>query len=173
MKASFILLIAIYLLCNATRFYYEILKKNGKIDIESKLFFAFIFSIMCLMWISWFSACPQDIWHLGLPTVIKWAGLGVFILGALLAFGALFQLRGVENINHLVTNGLFARFRHPMYTGFILWIIGWAIYHDAIISSIAGIPGIANILYWRYLEDRDLEKKYGLIYANYRSQTWF
>ncbi len=36
------------------------------------------------------------------------------------------QLKGLENINHLVTTGLFSKIRHPMYDGFILWILGWA-----------------------------------------------
>jgi protein-S-isoprenylcysteine O-methyltransferase Ste14 len=82
-------------------------------------------------------------------------------------------LKGVENINHLVTTGLFSRIRHPMYAGFILWIFGWAIYHGALLSIIVGFMGIGNILYWRRLEEAELELRYGENYRRYRKETWF
>jgi protein-S-isoprenylcysteine O-methyltransferase Ste14 len=59
-----------------------------------------------------------------------------------LAVGALIQLRGVENIKHMVTAGLFRKIRHPMYTGFILWIFGWSVYHGALLSLAIGLFGV-------------------------------
>jgi protein-S-isoprenylcysteine O-methyltransferase Ste14 len=165
--------LAIFLICNITRAVYEILKKAGKIDIKNKPLFAGIFTVMCLLWISWFYACPQDPLHLDLTAGIRWLGMGIFILGMVLAFGALFQLRGLENIDHLVTSGFFGKLRHPMYTGFMMWIVGWSLYHDAVISFFAGLICIGNILYWRCLEDSHLEKTYGELYTNYMKQTWF
>jgi protein-S-isoprenylcysteine O-methyltransferase Ste14 len=79
----------------------------------------------------------------------------------------------LENINHLITSGLFKRIRHPMYTGFGLWILGWSIYHGAIASLAVGLIGIANILFWRRLEDARLEARYGDTYRRYRLETWF
>jgi protein-S-isoprenylcysteine O-methyltransferase Ste14 len=90
-----------------------------------------------------------------------------------LALGALFQLKGVENIDHLVTTGLFSRLRHPMYTGFILWILGWAIFYGAVASLVVGCVGIGNILFWGRLEDANLEARYGKSYREYRQGTWF
>ena len=95
------------------------------------------------------------------------------ILGMALAIGAVVQLRGVENIDHLVTTGLFFRLRHPMYTGFILWILGWATYHGAFLSLVIGFVGIGNILYWRQLEEAALKSSYGEDYRVYRERTWF
>ena len=43
-----------------------------------------------------------------------------------------------------------------MYTGFVLWILGWSTYHGAIVSLAIGLVGIANILYWRRLEEARL-----------------
>jgi protein-S-isoprenylcysteine O-methyltransferase Ste14 len=60
-----------------------------------------------------------------------------------------------------------------MYTGFVLWILGWSIYHGAIASLAVGLMGIANILYWRRLEDARLLARYGEAYQRYRLATWF
>jgi protein-S-isoprenylcysteine O-methyltransferase Ste14 len=60
-----------------------------------------------------------------------------------------------------------------MYTGFILWIFGWAIYHGALLSLAVGFVGIGNILYWRRLEEAELELRHGEGYRRYRQGTWF
>ena len=82
-------------------------------------------------------------------------------------------MRGLENIDHLVTTGLFSRLRHPMYVGFILWILGWVVRYGAVVSLAAGVLCIGNILYWRQLEERALESQYGEDYRSYRRATWF
>jgi protein-S-isoprenylcysteine O-methyltransferase Ste14 len=60
-----------------------------------------------------------------------------------------------------------------MYTGFILWILGWSIYHGAILGLGIGLIGIANILWWKHLEDVRLEVQFGSAYQQYRLTTWF
>jgi hypothetical protein len=94
--------------------------------------------VMILLWMSWFGMCPLDPLQLALPGILRQIGLGLLIVGLVLALGALAQLRGVENIDYLVTTGLFSKIRHPMYTGFMLWILGWAVYHNAMISQWPG-----------------------------------
>jgi protein-S-isoprenylcysteine O-methyltransferase Ste14 len=173
MKSSYFIILGLYLVSMAIRTGYEILKKDGRVNSKDANLFRIVFLAMCLLWVSWFSMCPQDPLHLALLGFIRWIGFGIFAFGMILAVGALIQLRGVENIDHLVTNGLFARLRHPMYLGFILWIVGWAIYHGAVVSFIAGLVGIGNILYWRHLEENHLENFYGDRYIAYRNQTWF
>jgi protein-S-isoprenylcysteine O-methyltransferase Ste14 len=137
------------------------------------IIFAVVFAAMCLLWASWISLCPLDPFRFALPDIIQWVGLGMLIMGLGLAIGGVVQLRGLENINHLVTNRLFSKLRHPMYTGFILWILGWALYHGAVVSLIIGFVGIGNILYWRRLEEENLESWYGEDYRRYRQGTWF
>lgn len=73
-------------------------------------------------------------------------GLGIALVGAI-------QLKGVENIDHLVTSRLFFRLPHPMYTGFILSILGWIIYNGAVFIMIAEFISSGNIPYWRGLEE--------------------
>ncbi len=140
---------------------------------ESKLLFAFIFTTMCVLWACWFALCPIDPYQVNLPNIVQCGGLALFMVGTIIAIGALLQLRGLENIDHLVTSGLFAKIRHPMYTGFALWILGWSTYHNAIVSLLVGLIGIANILYWRQLEETRLLARYGERYQQYRLTTWF
>jgi protein-S-isoprenylcysteine O-methyltransferase Ste14 len=173
MSINYFTYFALFLVCLVLRAVYEILKKSGKIDPGSKPLFAIILLVMCLLWTSWFAMCPQDPLRMVIPDYIKWLGLGIWAIGMVLAVGALIQLRGVENIDRLVTGGLFSKFRHPMYLGFICWIVGWAIYHRAGLSTIPGFIGIVNVLYWRSLEESHLDKAYGERYREYRKRTWF
>jgi protein-S-isoprenylcysteine O-methyltransferase Ste14 len=173
LKTDFALFLCLFLIGITIRMVYESLKKTGRIDPRNKIIFTIVFLAMCLMWVSWFALCPSDPRPLSMPDYIHWIGFAVFVAGLVLAFGALIQLRGVENIDRLVTGGLFARFRHPMYLGFILWIFGWAIFHGAAISLAIGFIAVANILYWRHLEEIHLEAAYGDVYEQYRRKTWF
>jgi protein-S-isoprenylcysteine O-methyltransferase Ste14 len=173
MDNGFYIFLALFLVSLIVRTGYELLKEVGKVKPENNLVFAFVFASMCVLWFSWFGLCPLDPFRINVPDLVRWGGLVLFVAGLILAFGALFQLRGVENIDHLVTSGLFARLRHPMYTGFVLWILGWSIYHGAIASLAVGLMGIANILYWRRLEDARLLARYGEAYQRYRLATWF
>jgi len=173
MNTDYLIFLGLYLLSLAIRTSYELLKKAGRVNPKNTMVFAVILVVMCLMWATWFAMCPLDPLRLALPEGVRWVGLGVLIVGLGLSIGALVQLKGVENINHLVNTGLFSRIRHPMYAGFILWIFGWAIYHGALLSIIVGFVGIGNILYWRRLEEAELELRYGENYRRYRKETWF
>ena len=170
---SFLGLVALYLAALAVRTGYELLKKAGKVDPRNQALFLMILMDMIVLWASWFTACSMDPARLVLPAVARRAGLAVLVLGLVLAVGALIQLRGVENIDHLVTTGLFGVVRHPMYLGFILWILGWAVFQGSVVGLALGLVGIANILLWRRLEERHLEARYGDAYRTYRAGTLF
>jgi protein-S-isoprenylcysteine O-methyltransferase Ste14 len=173
MKTDYTVLLSIFAVCLTIRTSYELLKKTSKIKSENKIFFIIVLIAMILLWASWFGMCAIDPYSMDLPDTIRTIGLILLLAGLALAFTALFQLRGVENIDHLVTTGLFSLIRHPMYTGFILWIVGWSVYHGAAISLVAGIVGIANIVFWGRLEEQRLRSLYGERYLQYRGQTLF
>ena len=173
MNTYYLVFLGLYLGSLIIRTGYELLKKAGRVNPKRMIIFAVVFAAMCLLWASWFSLCPLDPFRFALPDIVRWVGLGMLIMGLGLAIGGVVQLRGLENINHLVTTGLFSKLRHPMYTGFILWILGWALYHGAVVSLVIGFVGIANILYWRRIEEENLESWYGEDYRRYRQGTWF
>jgi protein-S-isoprenylcysteine O-methyltransferase Ste14 len=173
MNIEYLLTLGLFLVSLVTRTTYELAKRAGRLNVKSKTLFAAVFTVMCLLWVSWFMMCPLDPWSLSIPLGARWTGFGVFVAGWVLAIGALLQLKGLEDIDHLVTTGLFSKLRHPMYTGFICWILGWGVYHGALASLIAGVLGIGNVLFWRWLEDEALESRFGDQYREYRKQTWF
>ncbi|MGA2622611.1 MAG: methyltransferase [Bacteroidota bacterium] len=173
MTSSFVIPAVLFVVCLAIRSVYELLKEAQKINPENKVIFVLIFSSMCTLWVSWFILCPADPLRVEVPSPVRWLGLAIFVFGTILAVGALIQLRGVENIDHLVTNGLFKKLRHPMYLGFISWIVGWSIYYSAMASLGIGVLGIASVLWWRRLEDARLEVQFGNRYHEYRPTTWF
>ena len=173
MNNNYLLLVILFVLCLAIRSGYELLKDAGKVNPENNLIFVCIFTTMGALWVSWFLLCFFDPYKINLPDLIRWSGFVLFVVGIIIAIGALLQLRGLENIDHLVTTGLFSRLRHPMYTGFVLWILGWSTYHGAIASLAVGLIGIANILYWKRLEEARLLDNYGDTYRQYQQATWF
>lgn len=173
MKTDYLVFLGLYFFGLMIRAIYEQLKRAGRVNPKSIIIFAIVFFAMCLMWVSWFNMCPLDPLQLSLPRIVRWIGFGTFLAGLGLSIGSVIQLKGLENINHLVTKGLFSKIRHPMYVGFILWIFGWAIYHGAVISLCVGFAAIGNIFYWKRLEERELESNYGEVYLEYRKKTWF
>ncbi len=170
---DYFILVVLFVVFLALRCGYELLKDSGKINPENKFIFASIAMVMFALWGSWFCLCVLDPYKINLPGFVRWGGFALFVTGMVFAIGAVLQLRGVENIKHLVTTGLFSKLKHPLYTGFILWIIGWSIYHGAFVSLAIGLVGITNILYWGRLEEKRLLAQYGDIYQRYRKTTCF
>ena len=128
MISQFIIFVIIFFIGVILRTTYELLKKTGRLNPQSKIIFIMMLILMISMWMSWFGLCPLDPLRIGLPKIIHWIGYGLFLIGLILSIVSFIQLRGVENINHLVKNGLFYKIRHPMYIGFIFWILGWSIF---------------------------------------------
>jgi protein-S-isoprenylcysteine O-methyltransferase Ste14 len=173
MDNTYLLATGLCLIGLAIRSGYEVLKKAGRVDTQSTAIFGVVFVAMCVMLASWPVMAPLDPRHIAVPGIARWIGLGMVIAALALAFGGLAQLRGLENIDHLVTTGLFSRLRHPMYTGFVLWIVGWVVRCGALAGLVVGAVCVGNILYWRRLEEVTMEAQYGEEYRSYRRRTWF
>jgi len=172
-SAPYLVFAGLFLIGLVVRDVYESLKKAGRIDTKDRLLFAVVFTSMCVMWISWFAMGPLDPTRFPVPGTLRMIGLGAVVLGFGLALGGMWQLKGVENIDHLVTTGLFSRVRHPMYVGFILWILGWSAYQGGVATSALGVLGVLSVVWWRHLEETALLSCYGSVYAEYRARTWF
>jgi protein-S-isoprenylcysteine O-methyltransferase Ste14 len=173
MTDDYLVFLILHLAGLTIRDIYEALKKSGKVDSRNRIVFAVIFAAMCLMWAGWFEMGKLDPMKVALPAPVHFAGLLLVVVGFILAVASLIQLKGLENIDSMVSSGLFSKIRHPMYTGFIFWILGWAAYHGAALSLAVGLAGIGSILYWQGLEDLSLETRFGEAYRRYRKGTWF
>ena len=173
MDGSYLCVAGLCLAGLAVRTGYERLKKAGTVKAGNRAVFAVVLVAMCLVLASWPVMCPLDPWGKASSGVMRWIGIGMVTAGLALAVGGLFQLRGVEDIDHLVATGLYSRLRHPMYAGFILWIVGWVWVHGAVVSLAVGLVCIGNILYWRHLEECAMESLHGDAYRTYRLGTWF
>jgi protein-S-isoprenylcysteine O-methyltransferase Ste14 len=173
MDSEYLVFLILHLAGLTVRNIYEALKKAGRVDSRNKLVFAVVFAAMCLMWAGWFEMCKLDPLKMTLPAPVHFTGLLLVVVGFILTVTSLIQLKGLENIDTMVSSGLFSKIRHPMYTGFIFWILGWAAYHGAALSLAVGLAGIGSILYWQRLEDLSLETRFGEAYRRYRKGTWF
>jgi protein-S-isoprenylcysteine O-methyltransferase Ste14 len=173
MSYTYLVLINLCIIGIVIRTIYEILKKNDRVDTKNKIIFSVVFFGMGLVLISPPLFCSIDPIALDYSNGIRITGFMFVGLGILLAFGGLLQLRGLENIDHLITTGFYKKVRHPMYTGFIFWLLGWVVYYGAVISFIVIVICIIFILYWRFLEEKNMKIQYGEMYIEYIKTTWF
>jgi protein-S-isoprenylcysteine O-methyltransferase Ste14 len=94
-------------------------------------------------------------------------------IGAVIFLTALFTIKTLETYEgDLITKGIYSKIRHPMYLGFILWLIGFPLFYGALFSFFLSLPFIANVLFWRYLEEIELEKRFPP-YGDYKKTTIF
>ena len=173
MSAGYVTFAALYVAGVLIRDAYEVLKLRDRIDTRDVRIFAFVFASMCVMWVSWFVMGALAPTRAAIADAVRWVGLAAVGAGTVLAVGGMVQLRGVENIDHLETTGIFAVTRHPMYTGFALWIVGWGVFEASLPNLAIGLLGLVSVLWWRQLEEADMESQYGQDYVAYRARTRF
>jgi protein-S-isoprenylcysteine O-methyltransferase Ste14 len=171
-KNLFFVLVLICIITHIIRSLYEILKTK-KVFKTGKLSLAIIFADMMVLWVSWFILCHLDPHKILLARSIRYLGFSLFSAGMIIFFIALFTIKTLENhTGDLVTNGIYSFFRHPMYLSFIFWLIGYSVFLGVLFSMILAIPLIANILFWRNMEEKELEKRFAG-YIEYKKRTLF
>ena len=79
--------------------------------------------------------------------------------------------RGFDS-KKLVRTGIYSKIRHPMYLGFILWIIGFPLFMQSFITLASSVIWIPQIMYWKISEESKLEEMYKE-YREYKKRTWF
>ncbi len=172
MENKYYFLAALCILTHIVRTVYEILKHN-KIIKAGRTSFILMFTNMAMLWASWFSLCLIDEKILEIPDLVKYAGLVMAAAGLVLFLSGLLTIKTLETYEgDLITKGVYSKIRHPMYLGFIFWLIGFPVFCDALYSMILAFPFVLNVLYWRYLEERELLARF-YDYAEYRRRTWF
>jgi protein-S-isoprenylcysteine O-methyltransferase Ste14 len=171
-KEFFYVLVIVSIITHVIRLAYEILK-HRQIVKPGKLSFVIIFTNMILLWTSWILLCKFDMYKLNLPDLVRFAGLLLSVVGLIAFLAGLIRIKTLESYDgELITTGIYSIARHPMYLGFILWLIGFPIFFNGYFSIILALPFIADILFWRHLEEKELEKRFPA-YMDYRKTTIF
>jgi protein-S-isoprenylcysteine O-methyltransferase Ste14 len=171
-KALFFILLIVCVVTHIVRSVYEILK-HKQILKPGKLSFIIMFTNMMLLWVSWVLLCSRDIYRINLPDIIRYAGITLSGIGVIAFLTALITIKTLESYDgDLITTGIFSKIRHPMYLGFIFWSIGFPVFFEALFSLILSVVFIANILFWRYLEEEELLQRFPS-YTDYRKRTIF
>jgi methanethiol S-methyltransferase len=171
-KQPYFVLVIICLITHIIRSIYEVLKHRKTIK-AGKLSFVIMFINMVILWLSWFALCGIDIYTIPLSPVIKYTGIIIVGLGVILFLAGLFTIKTLETYNgELITQGIYSKIRHPMYAGFILWLSGMPFFYGAIFSFFLSFFLIANVFFWRFLEEKELEKRFPA-YMNYKNKTLF
>jgi protein-S-isoprenylcysteine O-methyltransferase Ste14 len=168
----FFTLVIVCTITHIIRSTYEILKHRQVLK-PGKLSFIVIFINMILLWISWFLLCNYDVYKIQLPEIIRFTGISFAVIGIIIFLTGLFTIKTLESYEgDLITTGIYSRIRHPMYSGFLLWLIGFPIYFGALFALILSLLFISNILFWKYLEEKELEKRFPA-YLDYKKTTIF
>jgi protein-S-isoprenylcysteine O-methyltransferase Ste14 len=169
---SYISLVVICAITHIIRTTYEVLKHKNLLK-PSKISFVIIFTNMAVLWASWIALCSVDIYKINLPAVVNYLGLSLCVIGLIFFVTALLTIKTLETYDgDLITKGIYSKIRHPMYLGFILWSIGFPVYFGAGFSFFLSFIFIVNILFWRYLEEIELDKRFPS-YKEYKVKTWF
>jgi len=172
-KHLFDLYLVLYLLGHIIRATYErSIKLNAEPEKKSWMIITTAAG-MFFLWTGFFGMAPVDPLKFNLSPLARNVGILMTLLGMLLFLGTVIQLRGFVVKGPLKTSWFFAKLRHPMYTGFLLWLIGWPVYHGALLSFIVGLFTTGLVLTWRRAEEKELIEEYGDTYKSYQSRTWF
>lgn len=135
---------------------------------------------LIVMYIAW-QPLPGSMW-LVQNTAMQWIIWGVFLLGCLIVFTSTlmldhFELFGLKQVTyHLINKNhrhgpfrtpmLYKQVRHPIYFGFILLL--WATPNMTMNHFLLSIGMTLYIVVGVYFEERDLVKRFGEKYQNYK-----
>jgi protein-S-isoprenylcysteine O-methyltransferase Ste14 len=151
---------------------FNVLKYKNSPLAENRKVVVSVFIVMGILWFTWFQMCFSDPIKINIPGWIRYIGLLLFLTGVFLFIFSHMKLGGFEDKGELITGGIYSKIRNPMYVGFIIWIIGFPVFTQSIATLASSAIWISHIVYWKTLEERELERKYKE-YREYRKKTWF
>ncbi|MBN2103169.1 isoprenylcysteine carboxylmethyltransferase family protein [bacterium] len=151
---------------------FNVLKYQKNPMADRKIMLNIVYIVMAVLWFSWFQMCFFDPMKINIPVWARISGLVLFIVGVFLFIYSHINLKGFTGKGTLVKGGIYSKIRNPMYFGFIIWIIGFPVFMRSFATLISSVVWISFILYWKLLEEKDLEKQYSE-YREYKRKTWF
>ena len=159
-------------MCYAIRTAFNILDDKKYKLVEKRTVIVVIYIVMAILWVSWFSMNFSDPYKITLAGWIRYTGLILFIIGISLFIFSQINMKGFKDRGYLVTKGIYSRIRNPLYLGFILWVIGFPIFMQSLVTLASGLMWTIYFLYWKTLEEKELDRKYEE-YGEYKKRTWF
>jgi len=172
MDIWFLIALGIWIVTSLVRNFYEGLKFRKPGLRENKKIFRILMFIMFFMWASWGFMSFADPVKITYTTRHKYFGLATFVVGLVIFVLSETTKGGVIDKGFLVTKGIYSKIRHPMYFGQILMAISIPLFAQGLVTLCLSIIWIAQILFWKVLEERELLAKYPE-YKNYKNITWF
>ncbi|KPJ72807.1 hypothetical protein AMJ52_05060 [candidate division TA06 bacterium DG_78] len=172
MKKDFIIWFGICFICYIIRTVFNILNYKKSPLAENKKIVTSVLIVMGILWFSWFQMCFSDPIKMNIPAWLRYIGFLLFLLGVFLFIFSHMKLRGLKDKEGLVTSGIYSKIRNPMYLGFVIWLVGFPIYMQCFTTLVSSLIWISHILYWKTLEEKELEGKYKE-YTEYKMKTWF
>jgi protein-S-isoprenylcysteine O-methyltransferase Ste14 len=104
-------------------------------------------------------------------------GIGLIIPSFIFLLAAFYQLGSslavTAQARELVTTGLYAKIRHPIYIFGALLFLGFAMVSRDVLTCVLFVIVLADGMRRARKENRVLEEEFGDAYRAYRSHVWF
>jgi len=117
----------------------------------------------------WLSKYPHDL--------MTYTGIALIIPSYVLLIIAFFQLGRSLSVTpeakELVTKGLYAKIRHPIYVFGTLLFLGLAMVLHSLPFYVFWVVLLVVHIWWARKENRVLEEQFGDAYRAYRERVWF
>ncbi len=130
----------------------------------------FLYNSYYTIWLTYFILPPlQTSLPAAFPIALflTFAGFGIFMTGAIQIYTAKLKKSG------LVTSGLYKRFRHPQYTGLIIFGLGFILLWGRFITYILFTLMIFAYIQLARREEKKCLKAFGSVYEKYVSNSIF
>ena len=98
--------------------------------------------------------------------VLAVVGLGLFLYSEI-------KKHGVGESDQLLTTGIYAKIRHPMYVGLVLLHFGFPFIFRSFVACLSTLLWAGFMSIWTRFEEKNLERRFGQKYLEYKRQTWF
>jgi len=122
-------------------------------------------------WGYWSSADPVK---MNIPSAVSLpAGVALAVIGIGLFLYSEIKKHGVGDADSLVSTGVYSKIRHPMYVGLVLLHLGYPLIFKSFAAALSTVLWTGIIAAWTHFEEKNLERRFGQRYIDYRRQTWF